>query len=147
MKFAHAFTLTALAAIAFAGTSSINANAEYKSAPAAEQLASDTQQVSTGTFSGRTDHVTSGDVTLEKTASGYQLRFAGDFFLDGAPDPVVAIGNNETFLKSNKIGKLKRKKGAQVYILPAGFTPADFSEVYVWCEKFSVPLGVATLNS
>lgn len=104
------------------------------------------QKVSQGQFSGRSDHITTGDVTLEKTAKGYQLSFSGDFELDGAPDPVVAIGNNETFLVANKLGVLKNRTGKQTYQLPASFTPGQFSQVYVWCEEFSVPLGIANLN-
>jgi len=103
--------------------------------------------LSTGTFSGRSDHITTGQVFLEKTASGYQLRFADDFSLDGAPDPVVALGNDDTYLASNKLGALKNKTGAQTYSLPVGFNPGEFSQVYVWCEKFSVPLGIAKLKS
>lgn len=103
-------------------------------------------QVSKGNFSGRSDHVTTGQVSLEKTTNGYQLSFAADFFLDGAPDPVVALGNNETFLVANKLGALKNRTGAQIYQLPTNFTPGQFSQVYVWCEKFSVPLGVADLT-
>lgn len=103
--------------------------------------------VATGTFDGRSDHITTGRATIEKTASGYQLTFAGDFTLDGAPDPVVALGNGETFLVANKLGSLKRKTGGQTYALPTSFTPGQFSEVYVWCEQFNVPLGVAKLSA
>ena len=112
----------------------------------ADLAAVEVQKVSQGQFEGRSDHITTGDVTLEKTANGYQLSFSGDFELDGAPDPVVAIGNNETFLVANKLGALKNRTGKQVYQLPASFTPGQFSQVYVWCEEFSVPLGVATLS-
>ena len=100
-----------------------------------------------GTFDGRSDHIVTGQVTVEKTTGGYQLRFADNFSLDNAPDPVVALGNGETFSVSNKLGVLKHKTGAQTYSLPANFTPGEFSEVYVWCEKFSVPLGVAKLTA
>lgn len=129
------------------------------SAPAAEQatqpvyssateyVADNAVTIASGTFDGRSDHITTGGVTIEKTGGGYQLRFAADFSLDGAPDPVVALGNGETFLVANKLGPLKNKTGAQTYQLPAGFTPGQFSEVYVWCEKFSVPLGVASLTA
>jgi len=103
--------------------------------------------VSAGKFSGRSDHITTGQVTLEKTNSGYQLSFAGDFSLDGAPDPVVAIGNNGTYVKANKLGKLEKITGRQTYALPANFTPGQFSQVYVWCEKFDVPLGIADLSN
>lgn len=120
---------------------------ETTPAAATKTVESTIQALSSGTFSGRSDHITTGQVTLEKTAVGYQLNFASDFSLDGAPDPIVAIGNGETYLAANKIGALKNKTGGQVYTLPASFTPGQFSEVYVWCEKFSVPLGVATLSN
>lgn len=109
-------------------------------------IADATMVLSQGNFSGRSDHITTGLVSLEKTAAGYQLRFAEDFSLDGAPDPIVAIGNDETYVAANKIGALQNITGAQVYQLPASFTPGQFSEVYVWCEQFSVPLGIAQLT-
>jgi len=116
------------------------------SAPVAVQSASKTA-ISSGIFSGRSDHITTGLVTVEKTATGYQLSFAADFSLDGAPDPVVAIGNNGVYTKANKLGVLKNKTGEQIYTLPANFTPGQFSQVYVWCEKFDVPLGIADLSN
>lgn len=139
---AAALTLS-LAACGSASTQSTQAPA----APApAQSAASSVQAVSTGSFSGRSDHITTGQVSLEKTAAGYQLRFSADFELDGAPDPIVAIGNGETYVAANKLGALKNRTGAQVYTLPASFTPGQFSQVYVWCEQFSVPLGVADLT-
>ena len=126
-----------------ADTDKVNVN---KSKAAVEVVANDVQLISKGTFHGRSDHVTTGVVTLEKTAAGYQLNFASDFSLDGAPDPIVAVGNAETYLPANKIGALKNKSGHQLYQLPASFTPGQFSEVYIWCEQFSVPLGIAQLS-
>ena len=127
------------------------------SAPASNTQASNTQApaqsvaanaaIASGTFSGRSDHITTGQVTLEETNAGYQLSFASDFSLDGAPDPVVALGNGGVYVKANKLGKLKNKTGRQTYALPASFKPGQFSEVYVWCEEFDVPLGIANLSS
>ena len=104
------------------------------------------KSVAQGSFSGRSDHITTGTASLVKTATGYNIVLSGDFELDGAPDPVVAVGNNETYTVANKLGALKNRTGAQSYELPANITPANFSQVYIWCEKFSVPLGVATLG-
>lgn len=134
-----ALTLTAC------GNASTDTNVKTPAA-AAQNVTSTAQKVSQGTFSGRSDHITTGQVTLEKTATGYQLRFSSNFELDGAPDPVVAIGNGETYQVANKLGKLKNRTGEQVYTLPASFKPGQFSQVYVWCEQFSVPLGVADLG-
>lgn len=100
-----------------------------------------------GTFDGRSDHVTSGGARIVKTAKGYDLVLDADFYLDGAPAPVIGFGNNGTYDVSSQFTKLNRKRGGQTYHLPADFTPANYSEVYVWCEDFAVPLGVATLTA
>ena len=149
----HRTTLLKLlgtAAIALTLTACGNASTQSSeaSAPTAatQSVANAVQKVSQGTFSGRSDHVTTGQATVEKTATGYQLRLSSDFELDGAPDPIVALGNGDTYVAANKLGKLKNRTGEQVYQLPASFTPGQFSQVYVWCEQFSVPLGIADLT-
>lgn len=142
------FVATGLAVIAI--SSAVNVSSSLATTPVKISYGSDTQisqeKISSGTFSGRSDHITTGDVSIVKTATGYELVFANNFELDGAPDPIVGFGNNGSFEIATKLGKLSKKTGAQTYQLPADFTPAQFSEVYVFCEKFSVPLGVATLN-
>ena len=81
------FTVLAISAAACSPATSTQTN----NAPAVVQTAvQNTTVISSGTFSGRSDHITTGDVRLEKTATGYQLSFAADFSLDGAPDPIVA---------------------------------------------------------
>lgn len=142
-----ALAISSIAAFLGAVTVLPTFNAVAASPAAIEQATPSVASViSHGTFSGRSDHETVGTARIEKTATGYQLVLGADFELDGAPDPVVALGNNETYVKANKLSKLRSKKGEQTYQLPASFTPGQFAEVYVWCEKFSVPLGVATLT-
>jgi hypothetical protein len=99
-----------------------------------------------GSFEGRSKHVTSGEAYIMKTASGYALVLADNFFLDGAPGPVLGFGNDGQYIKASQFADLDKKSGRQTYTLPADFTPGQFNEVYVWCEDFSVPLGVATLT-
>ena len=98
-----------------------------------------------GTFSGRSDHITTGTATLVKSEDGYRVVLSDDFELDGAPDPVVALGANETFSVANKLGALKNRTGAQSYIVPSSIALDGVTEVYIWCEEFSVPLGIAPL--
>lgn len=139
--------LNIFAAVTIAALSlSTVASANYGSGKAPQQAAA-VQKISSGSFSGRSDHVTTGTATLVKTGKGYKVVLSGDFELDGAPDPIVAVGNGETYVAANKLGALKNRTGAQSYELPANITPAQFSQVYIWCEKFSVPLGVATLGA
>lgn len=99
-----------------------------------------------GSFDGRSEHVTSGEVSIVKTATGYKLVLADNFFLDGAPDPVIGFGDNDKYNTSTTFTKLEKTTGRQTYVLPKDFVPANFSQVFIWCERFSVPLGVATIS-
>ncbi len=101
--------------------------------------------VAQGSFQGASGHVTSGGVTVEKTAEGYVLVLEDDFSFDGAPDPQLGLGK-DGYDGSTRFSKLKSNSGKQSYKLPAGIDASQYNEVWVWCEKFSVPLGVAKLN-
>lgn len=100
----------------------------------------------TGTFSGRSDHITTGGISIVKLNTGYVVILESDFSLDGAPAPTIGFGKDGTFDKTTEFTKLASKDGLQAYAVPANINPADFNEFYIWCSKFSVPLGVATLK-
>ena len=136
-----------LLTIAACETSSVNpaASAPAPAPAAVTAVAAPAGAVTSGTFSGLSDHITTGRASIVGSAGAYELVLASDFSLDGAPDPIVGFGKGGTFLPATKLGALKNITGTQRYALPASFNPADVSEVYVWCEKFNVPLGVASL--
>lgn len=99
-----------------------------------------------GTFTGASDHITTGGVQIIKTADGGAVVILdSDFSLDGAPDPRVGFGKDGTFSDASDLGVLRSTTGVQVYIVPATVNVDDFNEVYIWCKKFAVPLGVAAL--
>lgn len=94
------------------------------------------------TFTGASNHVTSGRVEIAKEGGAYKVHLLDDFFFDGAPDPKVAFGKNG-YDASTLMGKLKSNSGASSYSVPAGIDPDAYNEVWIWCERFNVPLGVA----
>ena len=112
---------------------------------AVPSLASAGEKIGHGSFTGASDHITTGEVSVIKTASGYQVVLEDSFTFDGAPDPKLGFGKNG-YDASTQFSVLKSNSGKQVYQLPAGFDPSQFNEVWVWCEKFNVPLGVAKLQ-
>ena len=126
-----ALALTLFAAAAATGTS----------APA---LAGD-KLVVTGEFEGRSDHVTTGGVTIKKSGDGYMIELADDFSLDGAPDPKLGFGKDGKYDHGTTFSELKSKTGSQSYTTGT-FDGKKHDEIYVWCEKFNVPLGVAKLK-
>ena len=101
--------------------------------------------LASGEFRGQSGHAASGGVSVVKTAKGVVVVLGPDFKFDGAPDPKLGFGKNG-YVKSTQFSILRSNSGEQTYEIPSTIDPADYTEVWVWCEKFSVPLGVATLK-
>jgi hypothetical protein len=100
-----------------------------------------------GVFKGASNHATSGGVSVVKAANTQSVVILGpDFSLDGAPDPYVGFGKNGRYDKRASLGKLGKNNGKQVFKVPSSVNISDYNEVYIWCRKFGVPLGVATLK-
>ena len=100
-----------------------------------------------GTFTGLSDHITTGGVSIVTTAEGTTVVLLdADFSLDGAPDPSVGFGINGEYVSATDLGDLQNLNGLQAYVVPANINVADFDQVYIWCDQFSVPLGVAAIN-
>ena len=99
-----------------------------------------------GTFSGLSNHVTKGGVEVVKTDGGWEIHLKDSFWFDGAPDPRVGFGKGGKFVDPTDFEPLRKDAGAQVYKVPADINPEEFDEVYIWCRKFSVPLGVASIE-
>lgn len=128
-------TLKTIVAIALAGFISFSA------------IAAEAGTVASGSFVGASDHITTGGVDVIKNDDGSHTVILGaDFSLDGAPDPRVGFGKDGAYDASTGMGLLTSLTGEQSFTVPAGVDPADFNEIYIWCLKFNVPLGVAALN-
>ena len=98
--------------------------------------------VLTANFEGKSDHKTSGEVTLQKNENSYQVVLAESFDFDGAPAPILALGK-DGYKKESRLGELISNKGLQVYEIPASINAEKHNEVWLWCTKYDVPLGVA----
>lgn len=99
-----------------------------------------------GIFSGLSSHETTGSVSVVKEGDSYVIVLGEDFMLDGAPDPRVGMGKNGQYDPTTLIDVLHSNTGKQRYVVPAGIDVVAFNEVYIWCEKFSVGLGVAPIK-
>lgn len=94
-----------------------------------------------GTFTGASNHVTTGGAEI----AGDTVTLLADFTFDGAPDPKVALGR-DGYDPATLMGALKSNTGQQSYTVPAGIDTAAYNEVWIWCEQYNVPLGVARIN-
>lgn len=99
-----------------------------------------------GSFTGASNHITTGGVELVKADGGYEIHLKDNFEFDGAPDPRIGLGKDGKFVDGTDFEPLKSNTGAQVYKVPASIDAAEFDTIVLWCRKFSVPLGFAPLN-
>ncbi len=98
-----------------------------------------------GTFLGKSGHAASGSVSVVRSANGVRVVLGPDFKFDGAPDPKLGFGKNG-YDKSTQFSILESNNGKQNYEIPSTIDPAAYTEVWIWCEKYSVPLGVAAIE-
>ncbi len=102
--------------------------------------------VVSGDFAGASNHKTTGGVSVIKTAEGLAVVLGPDFTFDGAPDPKVGFGKSGQYDISSQLAHLKSNTGEQSYPVPTEVNVSNYNEIYIWCEKYSVPLGVAKIN-
>jgi len=107
---------------------------------------SDKKVAATGSFTGLSNHVTSGSVKIIQKDGRTFVELGKDFSLDGGPDPRVAFGKDGEYAADTKLGALLNLTGKQRYAVPPSISAADYNEVYIWCEVAGVPLGVAKLK-
>lgn len=99
-----------------------------------------------GMLKGLNNHISTGTVTVVMGEGGAVINFSDDFTFDGAPDPKIAFGKDGKYDPATLIEPLKSNSGAQQYTVPAELNVADYNEVYIWCERYSVGLAVAPIK-
>lgn len=104
----------------------------------------------TGTFSGRKGYKASGGVSVVKDGGSTKVILSDNYLFDQSknpPDIKIAFGNGERYAKGSHIhNKLKVKKGSATFNVPAGIDTDKYSELYIYCEQFTVILAVARLK-
>lgn len=103
-------------------------------------------KITSGTFEGRSNHVTAGTVTIIEENDRRFVELGDDFSLDGGPDPRVAFGKDGTHDPDSNLGALLSFSGKQRYAVPPTFDLSKYNEVVIWCDVAGVPLGVAKLQ-
>ena len=107
--------------------------------------AANANRTAKGTFTGKSDHITKGGASIARLGKQWVVILEDDFSFDGAPDPHVALGNNG-YDKNASLALLSSNSGKQIYAIPAGLDVANFNEIWIWCDKLAVPLGVAKVT-
>jgi hypothetical protein len=107
--------------------------------------------LSTGMFvSGA--HATSGTATIYKLDDGSRIVRLTNFTTSNGPKVHVILadhtiaGNDVEDAKSIDLGDLKGNTGNQNYVIPASADLAGVKSVAIYCERFHVNFGAATLK-
>ncbi len=104
-------------------------------------------QLGSGSFTGASGHKTTGQVSVSQSGGKITVTLGKSFFLDGAPDPYVALGNGSKPVSGGILQILKNNKGGQTYTASiTGIDLARVNSVVIWCKKYAVPLGVAKIK-
>jgi Electron transfer DM13 len=143
-------------------TVSASPKASPKTSPAETPTETPTKSADTGpaTLARGTlishEHDTTGTVAILRLADGSRvLRLEG---LDTSDGPDLEVWLSDAEVKPGRagwhlfddgryhdLGDLKGNKGNQNYPIPADIDLADFRSVSIWCDRFNVSFGAATL--
>jgi len=100
-----------------------------------------------GSFVGTTKFRVKGTTEIFRENGKWFVRLGPDFSESGAPDPKVALGNKaEGGYQDGTILGLVEANGESVYALKPGLDIGDYDQVWIWCERFNVPVGHADLT-
>lgn len=112
--------------------------------------------LSTGKFISH-EHDTSGSASIIERPDGTRILAIADLDTTTGPDVHVylsdgaVVGGVGGWRKAANadnvdLGEIKGNKGNQVYMIPADVDLAKYPAVFLWCVRFSVSFGAASLE-
>ncbi len=84
------------------------------------------------------EHPASGSVTIDSRHVTLE-----NVSITEAPDARVILTRNHDEPSGIRLGPLQSFSGTHRYELPADTQLDDYDSITIWCDKFSVPIGLA----
>ncbi len=138
--------VAAVAALTLAACSNQSGGSSYSQA-AAPAAASEVLVTARGGFVGTPKFQVTGTTEIFRRDGQWFVRLGPNFSESGAPDPKVALGNKSAGgYQAGTILGLIEANGESIYALKPGLDIGDYDQVWIWCEKFNVPIGHADLT-
>lgn len=100
-----------------------------------------TDAARSGTLHGSEGHHASGTARLDATTLTLTLER-----VDRVPDGRVYLAIGGDRRQGVELGTLRQFSGVVRFALPEGLDAARYDSVIIWCEKFTVEIGRATLE-
>ena len=99
------------------------------------------------------EHTTTGTARIIRLADGRVIARLENLSTSNGPDVHVwlspaTVGDDASGLSAGHVdlGVSKGNKGNANYLVPRGVDPAKYKTVALWCERFSVAFGAATVR-
>jgi hypothetical protein len=100
------------------------------------------------------EHATTGKASVLELRDGSRVLRLENFRTSNGPDLRVYLsaGSNDAFFGREygenfvELGELKGNIGDQNYAIPSGVELQTYRNAVIWCKRFSVGFGVATLQ-
>jgi hypothetical protein len=100
----------------------------------------------TGMLSGFPGHNASGKATVSKDGMGKAFLELTGITVDKVPDGRVYLAKGGDHTKGIELGKLEQFTGDVRFPIPEKTMLDDYDSVVIWCRKFDVGIGKATLG-
>ncbi|WP_241518733.1 DM13 domain-containing protein [Streptomyces sp. CB03238] len=138
-------------------TAPADPSGDPSTAPSKPAAPAGPQTLATGTLISH-EHSTTGTVQVVKLADGSRILRIENLDTSNGPDLKVWV--TDAPVREGKagwhvfddgaylsLGDLKGNKGDQNYALPGEFDPKKYTSVSIWCDRFDVSFGAATLKA
>lgn len=113
------------------------------------------QTIASGQFRGADrSHRANGSATIIRRANGDLVVQFEDFSVTGGPDlrvwvtDAADVRNARAARRANHVdlGRLRRSRGDQSYVIPAGALDGNHRSIVIWCRAFGVFFASAPLS-
>lgn len=102
--------------------------------------------VRTGMLTGFPGHNASGKASISRDGMGKATLELTGISVDKVPDGRVYLAKGGDHTKGIELGKLTQFTGDVRFPIPAETMADDYDSVVIWCRKFDVGIGKATLG-
>jgi len=96
-------------------------------------------------LAGSDGHHANGVVVITTDQNRLATLRLKDITVDKVPDGRVYLAKNGDYRNGVELGKLTRFSGNVDFPIPSRVRPGDYDSVVIWCAKFNVEIGHASL--
>ncbi len=97
-------------------------------------------------LAGSDGHHAAGTVVITTDQNGVAILRLKDIAVDRVPDGRVYLARNGDYRNGVELGRLTRFSGNVDFPIPARVHAGDYDSVVIWCVKFNVEIGHASLG-